>query len=466
MTSSQAKKDAPSEAQEVCIDLPGESVQCWRSSDKVRVTLRKHRDIFFDINFKKDAIYTIESHYDFYSPRDKKLLRKVSFWDGDRFHLWVGREFKGSLVLKSNDHVLGVYEINKLDAQEYGADPKTKPEPLMVFMGKKDLPSSFAYTANDPFGIDGSLQLIKPAFDPKLALMRNFGTAFDYIVPDTTPVVNEYVAVTEALPHEIQPQVLKQLDAGDAIVGKVGEIFLAPKNQAPSLLYTAIASAAAYISGNDFLTSNSFKETAGYLQEHFKSLDRIMMRVRIEKRVKGKYRVILKGKPVTRWIGEAIGSTTRVKAIHETIALGSERGAFIDGGFGRGGRAGYGGVKRMLLTTAENFHGGMKIQVIGTVIDIIVDANTVYFDEKGSKDLSEFLGRAGVSIVKAGATAALGGAFAAIGLSFITVVAGTAAIPVLAVVAIVVGGYIAAATVIDKVDDIFNVKNSVAEWAR
>ena len=67
----------------------------------------------------------------------------------------------------------------------------------------------------------------------------------------------------------------------------------------------------------------------------------------------------------------------------------------------------------------------------------------MYFDEKGSKDLCEFLGRAGVSIAKAGATAALGSVFAAAGLMIlggIFATVGMAALPVALVVAVVVGG--------------------------
>lgn len=33
--------------QEVCIDLPGETVQCWRSADNLKVVLKKHRDVIF-----------------------------------------------------------------------------------------------------------------------------------------------------------------------------------------------------------------------------------------------------------------------------------------------------------------------------------------------------------------------------------------------------------------------------------
>lgn len=60
-------------AQELCIDLPGESVQCWRSSDNLKVVLKKHRDIIFDINLGDKKTYTVESTTsNFYSARDKK----------------------------------------------------------------------------------------------------------------------------------------------------------------------------------------------------------------------------------------------------------------------------------------------------------------------------------------------------------------------------------------------------------
>lgn len=79
MTARTATKATAVDVQEVCIDLPGEVVQCWRSSDHIRVRLRKHRDVFFDLNLNTGSTYTVESRSDFYCPRDKKLLKKSSF---------------------------------------------------------------------------------------------------------------------------------------------------------------------------------------------------------------------------------------------------------------------------------------------------------------------------------------------------------------------------------------------------
>jgi hypothetical protein len=366
-------------------------------------------------------------------------------------------------VVKTNDRIIGAYEVNRLDTKSYGADPKTKPEPLMIIMGQRDVPASLACTPQDPFGIGGTQDLFKTSFDPKLSMLKDFGTEFNYTYPPEPPEVTEYVAVTEALPQEIQPHIIKRLENDVAVEGTVDQIFFPPqKGQQLSSLYKAIAISVGYISGNDFLTSNSFKETAGYLCENFSALNKIGMKVHIERKAKGKYKVALKGRPVTKWITQALGVTKNAKTIHEKVALGSKGSAFIDGGFGRSGKAGYGGFKRVMLTTAENFRGGMKIQVIGTVVDIIVDANAVFFDEKGSKDLSEFLGRAGVSIVKAGATAALGSVLAAVAAAFIL----TAGAPLAVTVGVVVVGYIVAATLVDLIDSSFQIKERVAHAAR
>lgn len=330
--------------QEACIDLPGEAVKCWRSSDKVKVILRKHRDVIFDINLTPGVTYTVESISDFYSPREKKLSKKVGFQDGERFHIWIGRNFKGTLVLKSGEIKMGSYEANKLDAKEYDANPKTKPEPLMVIFGKKPVPNDFSCPGNDPLWWSDAQKIFKPMYDPLVWSLKNYGTEYDYTYPIQPPEVEEYVAVAEAIASEIQPQVLMQLNSGLAVEGKVTEIFNLPHNgNTLSDLYTTIKSSAIYIAGSKFVTSNEFKEPAGYLKENWKALDKILMRVRIEKRVIGKYRVIFKGRPLVKSILVGFGAAANARTIHKTVVLGSHESAFLDGGYKRTGRAGFGG---------------------------------------------------------------------------------------------------------------------------
>lgn len=122
------------------------------------------------------------------------------------------------------------------------------------------------------------------------------------------------------------------------------------------------------------------------------------MTVHIEKKTKGNYRVAFTGETISSRLSNATGRPNPIEQTRRRMPMGSPDSKGIDGGYGRTGKAGYGGFKRILLTTTKNLVDGLKIQIIGTVIDLIGDVNAVYFDEKGSKDLSEFLGRAGVSL--------------------------------------------------------------------
>lgn len=125
--------------QEHCIDLPGESVQCWigGGTDKLKVVLRKHRDVIFDIRLGDGKTYTVEStESDFYSPRDKKLAYairrdKVTFKDGERFHVWVSRGFRGALILKCGSHVISEMTPNEWDMHRHSDDPQEKPAPII-----------------------------------------------------------------------------------------------------------------------------------------------------------------------------------------------------------------------------------------------------------------------------------------------------------------------------------------------
>ena len=401
----------------------------------------------------------------FYSPREKKLLKRALFFDGERLHIWVGRDFKGPLVLSADGNVIGKYEVSGFDPANYGNDPKEKPEPLLVAIGKGQ--DGFSCTADDPFGVAKTQFDIFSILEPKRSLLTDLGRSrFDYFYSPSPPEIAEYIAVVDVNPYEIRAEILQQLEK-DAVTGSPSEIFTIPAEACEdSMLIRALGATATAIAGNAFVTSNEFKEAAGYLQENLKSLDKISMSVRIEKKAKGKYKAVLKGKPLSRLFAESAGLAKKSKAIHKTANLGSEASKFLDGGFGRTGKAGFGGARRIILTVADNLKGGVKIQIIGTIIDVFVDADTVYFDEKGSKDLSEFLGRAGVSVAKAGATAAIGSAIAAVGMAGLTALAGGIAVPVAAVVLVVVAGYIAAAYAVDKLDENFKIKQSVAELAR
>jgi hypothetical protein len=141
MSGINAKSRAAMSQQKVCINLPGEAVRCWRSSDNIQVVLRKHRDVIFELKIAENRAYTVEStDSDFYNANEKKLIlgksaEHVSFNDGERLHLWIARDFKGTLLLKSAGKVMLKLEPAKFDAHEYDDDPKTKPVPIIIALG-------------------------------------------------------------------------------------------------------------------------------------------------------------------------------------------------------------------------------------------------------------------------------------------------------------------------------------------
>lgn len=164
-----AERTKKSNAQELCIDLPGESVQCWRSSDKLKVILRKHRDVIFDLHLGNSKTYTVHAtESDFYNARDKKIVyakrrETVSFRDGERLHLWVTRAFKGALILRCEGQVVLKITPNEMDPHQYDDAPKTKPAPIIVALGKPAAPTSFA---QKPIGNLANIPTPQPAAAP------------------------------------------------------------------------------------------------------------------------------------------------------------------------------------------------------------------------------------------------------------------------------------------------------------
>lgn len=181
----------------VPIDLPGETVTCTRQAGqkKIRIMLRKHRDIIFDLQLSTGMEYTVHAEQsDFYSVRDKKLIEarlehRVRFKDGERFHVWVPRQFKGALILSANGTCIGRYPVNQLDPTAYGSHPADKPAPLMVVLRQQPRPTQMTPTSVtltpvtlDRVGLhiaehDPMADLVKPvkdrtAYQPAQAMMH------------------------------------------------------------------------------------------------------------------------------------------------------------------------------------------------------------------------------------------------------------------------------------------------------
>ena len=122
------------------IDLPGEPVECWADTE-LKVVLRKHRDVVFDIKLGTGATYTVSTdrgdskHGRFYDPKRKLNVTKTTFADGELCHLWLGRNFEGCLILSQGTKEVGRYPIQRMDGTKgCTEDPKDKPAPVLIVL--------------------------------------------------------------------------------------------------------------------------------------------------------------------------------------------------------------------------------------------------------------------------------------------------------------------------------------------
>lgn len=162
--------------QVTCIDLPGEPIRCVRTKPKLRVVLRKHRDVVFDIKLGSGSSYTVESEKsNFYSERDSRLIMPgtpVPFQDGERLHLWVARTFAGKLLLKKNGQLIAQYEPNKIDPFTCTAqNPEGKPAPLIVSI---QMPSATSAATQGPRSV--STELLEDMQTMHVMEVKNLGT--------------------------------------------------------------------------------------------------------------------------------------------------------------------------------------------------------------------------------------------------------------------------------------------------
>jgi hypothetical protein len=256
----------PPETQRVCIDLPGEKIRCVVHKPNLQIMLRKHRDVIFDIKQFKGMQYTVEADQsDFYNDRDKKLVKfkkkqLVTFKDGERLHLYVSRNFKGSLILKANGKVMGRWRPSELDSNSYDDAAETKPAPLIVVMKNNEgvwpTTTSASQSLDDPLGISKNWKLSaisKGYLDEPIPLGRQLATQAAHEPPH--PLVAVVDVSTKDAPAAIAQHFMK---GGKSVVADIDPDNIVTRNW----LYGQLAGSVAYAKDNWSWLRNSINKTA------------------------------------------------------------------------------------------------------------------------------------------------------------------------------------------------------------
>ncbi|KVL39329.1 hypothetical protein WS98_09820 [Burkholderia territorii] len=398
---------------QVCIDLPGEPVSCWAESD-ITVLLRKHRDVIFDFHISKGATYTVEAPEDWmYDVAQKKRVKQGRFGDGQRYHIWIGRDFKGELVLKRDGKVFQRYSMLQFGLAGGSSDPKVKPEPIIIAMNI-NIPTSrppFAATQvaaiGTPIGLSPGGALLRPprTFDPSDSLSIGQVGAFPlpiHLSPDADVKSTQYAHVTEVSLASVPHEILDALSSGGAEETAIDPNKIATRNW----LTAQLAGVAAFLNDN--------KKWANELWSQKFRLVKV-----VHKNAGEKWYVLFSGNQKLR----ELMSAARYGVQHEkvlTIAGGAGNAASraaaakeaVKGAFKNAGRIAF--VFTIALDTAEWLR----------------DYEQIDHEGKRRKHVSDLLGKIFIDVTKAGLNAAITSVVIGLIVGFF----GTAGLPVWGIV--------------------------------
>jgi hypothetical protein len=439
-----------------CIDLPGEPVTCWADTD-VTVLLRKHRDLVFDIKLKAGASYTLDAAQDwFYDVLKKKRVQHGVFQDGQRYHVWLSRTFKGRLTLKQNGKELQHFSMHSLGLTDASPDPKQKPAPIIIALGHRPdtKPAATPAATRIPFKPQEPATRI-----PYKTPTPSSASAFPN--PYTQPSTPDFLAYRQPLfsplPIKLAPST-KVMPTQDAHVVEVS------KNGIPTEVLDALAAGGdedTAIDTNKIATRNwllgQLAGGAAYLNDNKGWISELwgqkfrLMRI-VHTRVGERMYVVFTGNQRTR----EIMSAAKYGVEHSKVLT-------IGGGAGT--------FKSATKAVWENSKGAFKeAGLIALVFTIVLDTaewlhdyEQIGPDGKRKKDFADLLAKIGMDLGKAGLSAAI--ATVVVG-AIVAGLAGTVALPV---AAIVIGTMLVAVAVgygLDYIDKHTHATEHVASWFR
>lgn len=414
-----AKPALLQDTQQVCIDLPGEDIRCYIYKPKLQIMLRKHRDVIFDIALFNGMTYTVEADQsDFYNARDKKIVllkkqQKVSFADGERLHLHVGRGFKGHLILKANGKALGRYAPKELDAQRYDDEPTTKPAPLIVVMKNEPAPTpDLGVDTANRSGADPTALWASP-YKP-----LEFGTARQ------TATQDQSMHVVEVKPGSNVPQQIADFFKNGGEQTAIDANGLMTRNW----LWTEITGTAALLNDNRQWIKELWKEKF-YLQ-------------RVAHKSGLKWYVVFKGNTGLRdYLTAARYGTQHAKVISITAGAGTAAGLR---------HASWGAAKASVK----------KAGLLTLIFTIVLDTAEWLADYeqrnpatgKPKRDVFDLLFQIGIDVAKAGLSAAMGSLLMGVVVVLATLFAPTVVLPAALIIVGTIGFAIGTGLLIDYMD--------------
>lgn len=387
------------------IDLPGQTVDLETGTDTT-VILRKHRDVIF--HFALQSVKKIEvkvpgksvAKSTLYDPKQKKLVKTLTIPNGAPYPVWIGREFNAEISVFGDGKLIGRYNPKKLDPSPVDPAPPFKPQPILIGF-KEDANAGVGQcTPDDPYGIGAAFHQQQPWLGKNLDFVSTLKDLQDYqyknLLPELTP---QQRVVMHVLP--VSMPAAQSLPESHELAVKADEL---EKYLNQTQLQTFMSSTL-----NSAADSTLFKSAADYVKDNRHWRERLSGKMRLKK---------VRGQLMLVWVGRS--DPSKLKHLPgTTYGMANPKVAGVTGGYTVKSNQPFRRFALSALQTTGNnaldaVKPGKALGSVGFVLDVYGDYRTVFGESKGSKDVAEFLGRAGLSLVSAGASAALGGALAAL----------------------------------------------------
>jgi hypothetical protein len=438
--------DKPLVKHDVCIDLPGEPVNCWADTE-ITVLLRKHRDVIFDVNLHKGKTYTVETSDDwFYDTKTKRRVKAATFQDGESYHIWISRDFIGFLILKVDGKELQRYSMLVLNTDSHGSDPKVKPEPITIVYGGQSEANGMPQIAR--LGQPGAAFLGASAWNSS-----SVGSAWNPgLSPLSTnvPLLNDEfgcrmllpIAKPTSQPQESQVMHVFEVDVKSIPVDLVNAVETGGEDE--TAIDTAHVATRNWITGQIIGFAGYIGDNLPWIRELWKTKF-TLIRI-VHPKAGPKWYLVFKG---------TIGTRKEISAAKYSVK--NTKILAITGGAGTAesmGQAAWRSAKGAVTT---------KAGVITLVLTIGLDFAEWYHGYRAKqKDFCDLIAKVGIDLAVAGLTAAL----TSLVVGTIASAAAVTAIPVAFTIAIAVGVAVAVGYIVNYVDKQVHFTDWLAERLR
>jgi hypothetical protein len=436
------------------IDLPGESPKSrlWPGVNNL-IILRKHRDVVFDIKLGNGATYTVttdrpEHEYGrFFDPNRNLNVTKVMFQDGEPCHIWLGRTFQGSLILKQGDKVLGRYPVRKMDCtQGCTEDPKDKPAPIIIAICvNKEAKQTTEIASQKATQSTEKMLFPRPTIsgltdDPLIfeqsLLSQQLACRLPIrLAPDISVAPSQEAHIVEVSKRSIPQKLIDEVAAGGSEETAIDSNKIATRNWLASQLGGALG---------------FYSDNKQWVRELWSEKFRLIKI--IHKRAGERWYVVFTGNPRLRKFITA----TRYGVKNEKVLTIAGGAGTLESGAAAAWESSKGAFKK----------GGLWALIFTITLDTtewLHDYQQVGSDGKPRKDFVDLLGKIGMDLVKVGLSAAIASVV-------VGVAAATAALVVAVPMAVVIVGTLAVAIFVgyklDELDKKIDATGHATSWLR